>query len=101
MECEPDFYDYSLYALAVGEFAFAGLPGEPFTEIGRKVAAVSPFESTMVLALANCMTTYFPTTQAFSEGGYEVATTRVGPGSAEIVVRSAKEALDEARNAQK
>ena len=52
-------------------------------------------KNTLVLSLTNCMTTYFPTTKAFSEGGYEVATTSVGPGTEEIIVNTARTMLED------
>ena len=95
MQDEPDFYNYNLYSVAFGDIVFCCLPGEPFTALGLAVEEASSFENTVVLSLTNCMTTYFPTTQAFSEGGYEVATTSVGAGTAEIIAETAKNMLSE------
>lgn len=94
MKDEPDFYPYSVFCIAVGDFAFAGLPGEPFTEIRNRIDEASPFENTMVLALTNCKTQYFPTTKAFSEGGYEVAATSIGPGADDVIVSAAVRNLE-------
>ena len=93
MQDEPDFYEYNLYAVSLGEIAFCCLPSEPFCDLGRGVEMVSPIKNTLVLSLANRMTTYFPTTKAYSEGGYEVATTSVGPGTEEIIVDTAGKLL--------
>jgi len=89
MKDEPDFYTYNLFCLAVGDFVFAALPGEPFTEIRSRIEENSPFENMMVLALTNCRNEYFPTTKAFSKGGYEVATTSIGPGADKIIINAA------------
>lgn len=82
---EPDTYNYSVYLLSLGELTFIGLPGEPFTELGLAAEAAVPSDKAVVVSLVNYKTTYFPTTGAYSEGGYEVATTSVGPGTAEII----------------
>ena len=60
-----------------GDFAFAGLPGEPFVEIGRRITKQSPFENTMVICLTNSMTVYFPTSDAMRDGGYEVVSSKI------------------------
>jgi hypothetical protein len=93
MANEPDFYSYNAYTIVIGDLALVALPGEPFTEIGLRVESVCPAKDTVIMSLANAKTTYFPTTQAYSEGGYEVATTSVGPGTDDIIVNTVKEAL--------
>ena len=99
MRNEPDYYTYYAYVLTVGDFAFVGLPGEPFTEIRNRIDALSPFsDNTVVCALTNCATQYFPTTKAFSEGGYEVASTSIGPGSDDVIVNTVYSALKELKN---
>jgi hypothetical protein len=95
MADEPDFYTYNAYTVALGELAICALPGEPFTELGLAVEHASPLENTLVLSLANATTTYFPTSKAYSEGGYEVATTSVGKGTAEIIEKTVREAYRE------
>lgn len=95
MADEPDFYTYNAYTVALGELAICALPGEPFTELGLAVEHASHAENTLVLSLANATTTYFPTSKAYSEGGYEVATTSVGKGTAEIIEKTVREAYRE------
>ena len=90
MKDEPDYYDYSVYLLSLGDLTFVGLPGEPFTALGLSVESVIPSDKTVIVSLVNYKTTYFPTTKAYSEGGYEVATTSVGPGTAEIIAETVK-----------
>ncbi len=95
MADEPDFYSYAVYAVSLGELALVALPGEPFTELGLAVESVIPTDKALILSLVNFKTTYFPTTKAYSEGGYEVATTSVGAGTAEIIVDTVKKVFDE------
>jgi hypothetical protein len=57
--------------IAVGDTAIVALPGEIFTEFGRRIVAASPFAFTMVVSIANGSHGYIPTSVAFSHGGYE------------------------------
>lgn len=98
MKDEPDFYEYNVHTILLGDFAFACLPGEPFTEIRNRIDESSPIENVMVCVITNCTSTYFPTTKAFSEGGYEVATTRIGPGTDDIIVNTVINDLTELKN---
>lgn len=57
--------------IAIGDTAIVALPGEIFTEFGRRIIAASPFASTMIVSIANGSHGYIPTRVAFSHGGYE------------------------------
>jgi hypothetical protein len=57
--------------IAIGDTAIVALPGEIFTEFGRRIIAASPFTSTMIVSIANGSFGYIPTKVAFSHGGYE------------------------------
>ena len=68
----PEAFDLPLSAVAIGDaVAFAGIPGEPFTEIGRAVKAQAPFKMTLCTCLTNGSCGYFPVASAYDEGGYE------------------------------
>ena len=82
----PESFRFSVFAIRLGEFVLAGLPGEPFTAIRNAVDAGTPFENTMVCALVNDSGGYFPSTAAYSQGGYEAQTSSFGPGTEEIIV---------------
>ena len=61
-----------LSVLALGDaVALAGIPGEPFSEIGRAVRDSSPFRMTVCTCLTNGSCGYFPVASAYVEGGYE------------------------------
>ena len=77
----------------VGEFAFVGLPGEIFTEIGNRICEVSPFSETVLCVLTNSMSTYFPTSEALRLGGYEAVTSNVGIGTDDAIVNGTSELL--------
>ena len=68
----PDAFKLPLSAVAIGEsVVFAGIPGEPFSEIGRSVRRSSPFAMTVCTCLTNGSCGYFPVASAYDEGGYE------------------------------
>ena len=71
LENGPDEYEFHLTAVSIGDIVFAGLPGEPFVEIGKRIIADSPFETTIILALTDGGEIYFPTGDIYEEGGYE------------------------------
>ena len=72
LENGPDSFALPLSMLALGDsVAFAGIPGEPFSEIGRAVRDGSPFRMTVCTCLTNGSCGYFPVASAYAEGGYE------------------------------
>ena len=73
----PDHFDILVSSVAIGDaIAFAGLPCEPFVDIGRDIKAQSPFRATIVTCLTNGSEGYIPSTKAHSEGGYEGLSSR-------------------------
>ena len=71
------------------ETAIVLLPSEVFVEFGLTIKAHSPFKTTLVIELANDDLAYTPTKQGFAEGGYEIANSRVVPGTGEKLVEAA------------
>ena len=68
----PDHFDLLVSSVSIGDsIAFAGLPCEPYVDIGRDIKAQSPFRMTMVTCLTNGSEGYIPSTKAHHEGGYE------------------------------
>lgn len=82
----PESYPFLLSAIRIGDLVFAGIGGEPFTEIGNRISKASPFEETVLCALTNTATGYIPTTQAYAEGGYEARASALAPGGDDIIV---------------
>ena len=80
LENGPDFFEYTLGAVAIGDIVFCSVPGEMFTELGNRVCDESPFKTTLVCCLMNASGTYFPTRKAYDEGGYEARSSRLAPG---------------------
>jgi hypothetical protein len=73
----PDHFDILVSSLAIGDsLAFAGVPCEPFVDIGRTVKERSPFRMTVFTCLTNGSEGYIPTTKSHSDGGYEALSSR-------------------------
>lgn len=94
LEPMPPEKELYLTALSVGEWVVAGLPGEPFTEIGKAIKAGSKFTLTMPSCCSNGYEGYFPMSECFDEGGYEVRTARFVKGTAEKVIEGSLELVN-------
>ncbi|MEC9093080.1 MAG: neutral/alkaline non-lysosomal ceramidase N-terminal domain-containing protein [Planctomycetota bacterium] len=71
------------------KIAIVTLPGEVFVDIGIAIKTASPFETTIVMELANDAPGYIPTRKAFAEGSYETVNSRVQPGNGEKMATEA------------
>ena len=77
-ETKPAHYSVPLQALKMGGVAFAGIPGEPFVEVGLALKAIKGYDLVFPVALANGYFGYIPLLENFGRGGYE---TRPGAAS--------------------
>lgn len=84
--------------IALGrDVAIVYLPGEVFVELGLAIKQASPFRTTMVVELTNCVETiYIPNRAAYAGGSYEVTNSTTLPGSGELLVETAVSLLREA-----
>ena len=94
LENGPTEYSFTLGALAIGDFLIAGLPGECFAEIGRRIEARYGDRRIMVSCLTNGGDSYFPTSEAYEEGGYEARTSRLRRGGDDIIVNGMSKIFD-------
>lgn len=97
LEHGPDQIPLYVGALAFGDVAITGAPGEPFTEIGRQVKAASPYAMTLYCCCANGCEAYFPSQDAFAEGGYEARSSKFKAGVAEALIASGSALLRDLR----
>lgn len=82
------------------EVAIVCLPGEVFVDLGLAIKRASPFRTTFVIELANCVeTAYIPTRAAYAAGSYEVTNSLVQAGSGEMLVEAAIRMLRNAASA--
>ena len=83
----------NITAGCLGEIAFVGWGGEVFNEIGQAVKKASPFSHTFILTHCNGAAGYLPTPESYPQGGYEVQSSRFGPGAAEALVKETLQML--------
>jgi neutral ceramidase len=82
------------------DVAIVFLPGEVFVELGLAIKEASPFRTTLVVELSQCVeTVYIPTRVGSVGGGYEVTNSFVERGSGELLVEAAVGLLREAATA--
>lgn len=86
-----------LHGLRIGSVALVGFPGEPFSEIGARVKARSPFPHTLFSGYTNDYLGYVPLAEAHPHGGYEVDTSPFLPDTADRIVEESLALLDELR----
>jgi hypothetical protein len=86
-----DHLPVEVQAIALGnEVGIVCLPGEVFVELGLAIKQASPFRTTFVIELSNCVETmYIPTRAAYAGGSYEVTNSATQPGSGEVLVEAA------------
>lgn len=89
-----------IQALAIGDFAIVGLPGEIFVKIGLDIVDKSPFARTIAVSHSNGSIGYVPTEDQVPLGGYEVERARarqygihIAPDSDQVLVDTSLAAL--------
>ncbi len=90
----PEAFYLQVSALQLGNIAFVGFPGEPFTEIGLKVKENSKMTMTVCSCITNGGQGYFPTAAAFAEKGYERSTSPFAHDVAQKLIDAALELID-------
>lgn len=76
---------FDIWAIAVGDVAFAVAPYEMFDTNGMFIKENSPFAMTVITTCANGAHGYLPTKLAIEHGGYEPDNTYFVTGSAEAL----------------
>ena len=84
-------FEFTLTALRIGDTVLAGLPGECFSEIGRRIEGEYNVGNIVVCCLTNGGDSYFPTSRAYDEGGYEARTSRLAKGGDDVIVNKKKQ----------
>ena len=91
----PEYFDMELIGIALGNVAIVGIPGEPFTEIGRQIKATEGWGMILPTALTNGFDGYFPTKDAYDEGGYEARSSNFKAGVGELIIEESRKLLSE------
>lgn len=94
-----------IQALALGNCAIVGMPGEIFVKIGLAIAERSPFPRTIPIAHTNGSIGYVPTADQVPLGGYEIERARarrygiyIAPDSDQVLVEGSLAALQKCYN---
>ncbi len=97
LEHGPESFPLSLSALAIGNVALLGIPGEPFNGVGVGIKEAEGWDLVLPCCLTNGSEGYFPMQDAYDEGGYEARASRYKAGTAEILIKEGKALLDSLR----
>lgn len=94
----PDFFELTLTGFRLGSVAFCGIPGEPFTDIGRGIKEAEGWKMVLPMCLTNGSEGYYPMKSAYDEGGYESRSSKFKGGVAELIIEGGKALLSEMKN---
>ena len=86
LEHGPEFFPMTLSSVAIGDVAMFGIPGEPFTGIGRGLKSSKDWSMVMPCCLTNGDEGYFPMKDSYEEGGYEARSSNYKVGVAERII---------------
>ena len=95
LEHGPEAYEMDLSAIAIGDIALVGIPGEPFAGIGYGLREAESWELVLITCITNGKHGYFPMKEAYDEGGYESRSSFFKAGTAEYIIAEGKELLAE------
>ena len=93
LEHGPDEFFLELTGVRLGDVAFVGIPGEPFTEIGVRLKDTEGWKEILPCCLVNGSQGYFPSRAAYGEGGYEARCSNFRPEVADVIVEGGRELL--------
>ncbi len=93
LENGPDSFSMPLTGVAIGNVALLGIPGEPFTGIGRGIKEAEGWDLVLPCCLTNGSEGYFPMEDAYVEGGYEARSSDFKAGVAELIIAEGKRLL--------
>ena len=97
LENGPDSFNMPLTGVAIGNVAMIGIPGEPFTGIGRGLKEAKGWDLVLPCCLTNGSEGYFPMKDAYDEGGYEARSSSFKAGVAELLIEEGCALLDTIR----
>ena len=95
LEHGPETFDLTLAGIALGDVAMVGIPGEPFTGIGRGLKETEGWGLVLPVCLTNGCEGYFPMQEAYDEGGYESQSSFFKAGVAEFLIEEGTKLLND------
>ncbi len=93
LENAPDAFEIPITGLRIGPICFIGIPGEPFTGIGRGIRDTDDphgFDMILPVCITNGYEGYFPMKDSYDEGGYEARSSPFKAGVAEKIIEEGK-----------
>ncbi len=97
LEHGPESFSMTLSAVAIGNVALAGVPGEPFNGVGIGLKKAEGWDLVLPCCLTNGDEGYFPMQDSYDEGGYEARSSRFKAGTAEIIIKEGVALMDSLR----
>ena len=91
---QPVYHKIMITVLGLGDIAFFGISGEPFTEYSYIASEKAPDKFIITATCANGGEGYLPSKMAFDQGGYEVISSHYTPELEETVMKAAVEMLN-------
>ena len=98
LEHGPENFPMNFIGVAIGNVAMFGIPGEPFTGIGRGIKEAENWDLVLPCCLTNGCGGYFPMQDAYDEGGYEARSCAFKAGVAELIIQEGKRLLNALHN---
>ncbi len=95
LENGPENFQLPISGIAIGNVALVGLPGEPFTGIGRGLKKAEGWDLVLPTCSTNAYEGYFPMQDSYDEGGYEARSSNFKAGVAELLIDEGKKLLSE------
>ena len=95
LENAPDAFPMLFTALNIGGVGFFGIPGEPFTGVGRGIKTAEGYKLVLPCCNTNAKEGYFPMKDSYEEGGYEARSSNFKAGTAERIIEEGLKMLDE------
>ncbi len=93
LENAPDTFPMLFSAIAIGDVALFGIPGEPFNGVGRGIKEAEGWKMVIPTCLTNASEGYFPMMDSYEEGGYEARSSSFKAGVAERIIDEGKAML--------
>ena len=95
LENAPETFPMLFSAIRIGKIAFFGIPGEPFTGVGRALKETEGYDMIIPTCNTNAKEGYFPMREAYIEGGYEARSSNFKEGVAEKIIEEGQKILTE------
>ena len=91
----PETFPMLFSVITIGSVALFGLPGEPFTGIGRGLKEAEGWRMVIPCCQTNAKEGYFPMKDSYDEGGYEAVSSNFKAGTAERIIEEGLKILSE------